>query len=219
MIEFSHVSFSYDDRAMMKDVSFRLDDGKFVGILGPNGGGKSTFLKLALGILKPQSGSLKVTDQIIAYLSQTTGADDHDFQCTVEELVGMGLIGRKKWFLNRKDKEKIQAALERFDLLPLRKKLLRELSGGQLQRARLAKTIVADPTLVIFDEPDAGLDEENHHHLVSLINELHHEGKTILFVSHHPHDLEEADEVYFIEDGEIVTYQHELERGHHHVSL
>ena len=88
-----------------------------------------------------------------------------------------------------------------------------------MQRARLAKTIVADPTLVIFDEPDAGLDEENHHRLVHLINELHQEGKTILFVSHHPHDLEEADAIYFIEDGEILSYQHELERGHHHVSL
>ena len=219
MIEFSHVSFSYADRALLKDISFRLEDGQFVGILGPNGGGKSTFLKLALGILKPQSGTVTVTDQVIAYLSQTSGRDDHDFQCTVEELVGMGLIGRKKWFLSRDDKKKTEAALHRFDLYPLRKKLLRELSGGQLQRARLAKTIVAEPTLVIFDEPDAGLDEENHHRLVHLINELHREGKKILFVSHHPHDLEEADAIYFIEDGEILSYQDELERGHHHVSL
>ena len=106
MIEFSHVSFSYADRALLKDISFRLEDGQFVGILGPNGGGKSTFLKLALGILKPQSGTLTVTDQVIAYLSQTSGRDDHDFQCTVEELVGMGLIGRNKWFLNRDYKRK-----------------------------------------------------------------------------------------------------------------
>lgn len=219
MIEFRDVGFSYEDKALLHHVNFRMEDGQFVGILGPNGGGKTTFLKLTLGILKPNSGSLTITDEHIAYLSQTTSVQDRDFQCTVQELVSLGLIRGRKVFLNRENRRKIRATLEEFDLWDLRKHLLSELSGGQLQRARIAKALIGDPSLIVFDEPDAGMDEANHHHLIHMIEELHQKGKSILFVSHHPHDLEKADAIYFIENGELITYQEELERGHHHVSL
>ncbi|MBE6135228.1 MAG: ATP-binding cassette domain-containing protein [Erysipelotrichaceae bacterium] len=219
MIEFKNVSFSYEDSPTLHNVDFKMEDGQFIGILGPNGGGKSTFLKLTLGLLSPASGTLTVTDKKIAYLSQTTSTSDRDFQCTVEELVSLGAISGKKLFLDKKDKAKVKKTLEDFGLYPLRKRLINELSGGQLQRVRVAKALVGDPSLLVFDEPDAGMDEENHHNLIHLIEDLHEQGKSILFVSHHPHDLEKADAIYFIEDGKILTYQEELERGHHHVSL
>ncbi len=219
MIRFEDVSFSYEDTDVLSHVNYVLEDGKFGGILGPNGGGKSTFLRLALGLLKPTSGKVIVTDSRIGYLSQNTGIDDRAFPCSVEELVGLGLVHREKFFLTRKDRELIRKTLVEFDLYPLRKRLITELSGGQLQRARLAKALVAEPTLLVFDEPDAGMDEENHHHLIHAIEHLHEQGQTILFVSHHPHDLEHADQVHFIEDGDILTYEAELERGHHHVSI
>ena len=219
MIRFENVSFSYENTEVLNNVSYTLEDGKFGGILGPNGGGKSTFLRLALGLLKPTSGSVTVTDEKIGYLSQNTGLDDRAFPCTVEELVALGLSDKKKLFFTRKDREKVRKILLEFDLYPLRKRLLSELSGGQLQRARLAKALIAEPTLLVFDEPDAGMDEENHHHLIHVIEHLHEQGKTVLFVSHHPHDLERADQIHFIEDGSILTYEAELERGHHHVSI
>lgn len=219
MIEFKNVSFSYEDSPTLHNVDFKMEDGQFIGILGPNGGGKSTFLKLTLGLLSPASGTLTITDKKIAYLSQTTSTSDRDFQCTVEELVSLGAISGKKLFLNKEDKAKVKKTLEDFGLYPLRKRLINELSGGQLQRVRVAKALVGDPSLLVFDEPDAGMDEENHHNLIHLIEDLHEQGKSILFVSHHPHDLEKADAIYFIEDGKILTYQEELERGHRHVSL
>ena len=219
MIEFRNVSFAYENQEVIHSLKFKLEDGSFVGILGPNGGGKSTFLKLALGIVKPQSGEIVRSPETIAYLSQTTSLDDKDFQCSVEEAVSLGLIQKQKWFLNREDKAKVKEILTKFDLWSLRKRLLRDLSGGQLQRVRIAKALVGDPSLIVFDEPDAGMDEENHHRLIHLIEDLHEAGKTILFVSHHPHDLETADAIYFIEDGVMLTYAEELERGHHHVSL
>lgn len=219
MIEFKNVSFSYEDSPTLHNVDFKMEDGQFIGILGPNGGGKSTFLKLTLGLLSPASGTLTITDKKIAYLSQTTSTSDRDFQCTVEELVSLGAISGKKLFLDKEDKAKVKKTLEDFGLYPLRKRLINELSGGQLQRVRVAKALVGDPSLLVFDEPDAGMDEENHHNLIHLIEGLHEQGKSILFVSHHPHDLEKADAIYFIEDGKILTYQEELERGHHHVSL
>lgn len=219
MIEFKNVSFSYEDSPTLHNVDFKMEDGQFIGILGPNGGGKSTFLKLTLGLLSPASGTLTITDKKIAYLSQTTSTSDRDFQCTVEELVSLGAISGKKLFLHKEDKAKVKKTLEDFGLYSLRKRLINELSGGQLQRVRVAKALVGDPSLLVFDEPDAGMDEENHHNLIHLIEDLHEQGKSILFVSHHPHDLEKADAIYFIEDGKILTYQEELERGHHHVSL
>ncbi len=219
MIAFHDVSFSYDERSFLRHVDFSMGDGEFVGILGPNGGGKSTFLKLVLGMLKPQSGKREVTDTSIAYLPQTIGTNDFDFQCTVEELVSLGLVKGRKLFLSKADKQAVRQALQDFDLLEHRKKLLSELSGGQLQRARLAKALIGNPTLIVFDEPDAGMDEENHERLIHLLQDLHRQGKSILFVSHHPEDLEGADRIYFVEEGEILPYQEELERGHHHVSL
>ena len=219
MIEFQDVSFSFDDKALISHVNFTMADGQFVGILGPNGGGKSTFLRLALGLIKPRQGTIVRTDSRIAYLSQTTAVSDANFQCTVEELVGLGLVGRHTLFFTKTEKEKIRQTLETHGLYPLRRRLITQLSGGQLQRVRLAKALIGDPTLIVFDEPDAGMDEQNHHHLVDTLNELHRQGKSILFVSHHPHDLEKADAIYFIEDGEMLTYEEELKRGHHHVSL
>ena len=219
MIRFEDVSFSYENADVLSHVSYTLEDGKFGGILGPNGGGKSTFLRLALGLLKPTSGTVTITDERIGYLSQNTGIDDRAFPCSVEELVALGLSDKKKLFFTRKDREKVRKSLIEFDLYPLRKRLISELSGGQLQRARLAKALISEPTLLVFDEPDAGMDEENHHHLIHTIEQLHEQGKTVLFVSHHPHDLEHADQVHFIEDGDILTYADELERGHHHVSI
>ncbi len=219
MIDFDHVTFSFGEEILLDDVSFHMEPGQFIGILGPNGGGKSTFLRLLLGILKPQKGTISRGEESVGYLSQTSSVSEGDFPCTVYELVSLGLIHGKKWFLKKGDRAQIKKTLDEFGLWELRHHLLRELSGGQLQRARLAKALVGNPSLLVFDEPDAGMDEKNHHHLIETIHRLHKEGKSILFVSHHPHDLEGADQIYFIEDGKLMTYQEELERGHHHVSL
>ena len=220
MIELKNVSFSFPDAEILDDVSFTLNDGEFIGVLGPNGGGKTTFLRLILGLLKPQKGEVIVTDKKIAYISQTTAMSDNNFPATVKEVVQLGLVKNKPILLSgNKNKEKVYAILKELNLYDIRNKLVSELSGGQFQRVKLAKALINDPTLLILDEPDAGMDEESHNNLIHLINELHEKKINILFVSHHPHDLENADKIYFIEDGKILTYEHELERGHHHVAL
>ena len=220
MIELKNVSFSFPDAEILDDVSFTLNDGEFIGVLGPNGGGKTTFLRLILGLLKPQKGEVIVTDKKIAYISQTTAMSDNNFPATVKEVVQLGLVKNKPILLSgNKNKEKVDAILKELNLYDIRNKLVSELSGGQFQRVKLAKALINDPTLLILDEPDAGMDEESHDNLIHLINELHEKKINILFVSHHPHDLENTDKIYFIEDGKILTYEHELERGHHHVAL
>lgn len=220
MIEFKDVTFSFPDTEILEDVSFTLNDGEFIGILGPNGGGKTTFLRLILGLLKPQKGTIKVTDKNISYISQTTAMSDNNFPATVKEIVKLGLVRNKPTLFSiKKDNDKVNAIFKELNLYDIRNKLVSELSGGQFQRVKLAKALINEPTLLILDEPDAGMDEESHDNLIHIINELHEKKINILFVSHHPHDLENADKIYFIEDGKMLTYEHELERGHHHATL
>lgn len=219
MICFKDVSFSYPNTPVLSNIEFSMGDGEFVGILGPNGGGKSTFLRLALGLLKPSRGKIEIAERKISYIAQTTSISDSSFPATVEEVVSLGLVGSKVSFSLFRKQKKVEEILKEMDLLPFRKRLITELSGGQLQRVKVAKAIISEPSLIVLDEPDAGMDEDSHDHFVRLIESLHERGIGILFVSHHPHDLEKADKVYFIEQGQILSYQSELERGHHHVDL
>ena len=219
MIQFEHVSFSYPGTPVLEDISFRLDEGQFVGILGPNGGGKSTFLRLALGLLKPVDGTITVKERKISYIAQTTSLSDASFPATVEEVVSLGLVDNRISFHFKEKKQKVRKMLEDMNLYTYRKRLVNELSGGQLQRVKIAKALISEPSLVVLDEPDAGMDEKAHENLISIIERLHEKKVSILFVSHHPHDLEKADVIYFIEQGKMLTYEKELERGHHHVDL
>ena len=204
MIELKNVSFSFPDAEVLEDVSFTLNDGEYIGILGPNGGGKTTFLRIVLGLLKPQSGSVKVEEKNISYISQTTNMNDSNFPATVQEVVALGLVKNKpSIFSYKKNKEKVNNILKELNLNDLRNKLISELSGGQFQRVKIAKALVNEPSLLILDEPDAGMDEESHHHLIHLIEHLHEKKINILFV----------------EDGKILPYEKELERGHHHAVL
>lgn len=220
MIRFEDVSFSFPNQEVLDHVDFQMEDGEFVGILGPNGGGKTTFLRLALGLLKPQSGKIRISDQRVSYISQTTSTNDASFPATVQEVVALGLVNQKIHpFFTKAERQRVKETLEKMSLYELRNRLVSELSGGQQQRVKIAKALVNDPTLVVLDEPDAGMDDQSHEHLMETIEMLHEAKTSILFVSHHPHDLHHADHIYFIENGKILSYQEELERGHHHASL
>ena len=116
MIVFENVSFSYPNTPVLSNVNFTMKDGEFVGILGPNGGGKSTFLRLALGLLKPSRGKVEIKERKISYIAQTTSLSDSSFPATVEEVVSLGLVDERiriPW----KGKKKIEETLREMDLL------------------------------------------------------------------------------------------------------
>ena len=174
MIRFEDVSFSFPNQEVLDHVDFQMEDGEFVGILGPNGGGKTTFLRLALGLLKPQSGKIRISDQRVSYISQTTSTNDASFPATVQEVVALGLVNQKIHpFFTKADKQRVKETLEKMSLYELRNRLVSELSGGQQQRVKIAKALVNDPTLVVLDEPDAGMDDQSHEHLMETIEMLH----------------------------------------------
>jgi ABC-type multidrug transport system ATPase subunit len=106
--------------------------------------------------------------------------------------------------------------LEEFGLTEFRHRLVNELSGGQLQRVKIAKALISDPSLIILDEPDAGMDHESHEKLIESIKELNKKkGKTIVFISHHLHDLEDADAIFQVKAGVVSTF----EGGDEHAAL
>ena len=127
MIRFENVSFSYPGTPVLENIDFCLKDGEFVGILGPNGGGKSTFLRLALGLLKPSSGKVDIKEKRISYIAQTTSISDSSFPATVEEVVGLGLAGPKLDFRFRERKKKVEQVLKNMGLYEFRSRLVNEL--------------------------------------------------------------------------------------------
>lgn len=176
MIELNDVEFGYDETSVLKKVSFSIGDGEYVGIIGPNGGGKTTLLKLILGFLKPKSGRITIDTESIGYVPQQR-LYDRQFPLSVLEFVGLGLVTKKNW------KKKARENLKRVSLLEYEGRPFSTLSGGQLQRALIARALISDPKLLLLDEPTANLDvdaqEDVHTLLKSLKGEI-----TIVMVSH-----------------------------------
>ncbi len=179
---------------MLSRVDLRVEEGEFVAIAGPNGGGKTTLLRLALGLERPERGRVLLFGEPartfhdrarIGYLAQRTRIGVHA-PVTVRELVEAGRtplrpLGR----VRAEDREAVAEAIERVGLTQLARRPLTRLSGGQQQRAFIAKALAARPKLLVLDEPTTGVDVEAQEALAALLDRLHNElGVTILYVSH-----------------------------------
>jgi zinc transport system ATP-binding protein len=196
IIQSAHVSFHYGHELILDDVSFSIYAGEFVGIIGPNGSGKTTLLRILLGLLQPQSGSVQIFGETvqggknaarIGYIPQKITQLETRFPITVEEVVALGRVNQKKLFtfLDKKDRDVVDQALDTVDLLPFRHRLITDLSGGQQQRAFIAKALAGQPQLLILDEPTVGIDIESQENFYALLTDLNkNHGLTILIVSH-----------------------------------
>lgn len=176
MISFQNVVFAYDDSPILRDVNLNIKAGEYIGIIGPNGGGKTTLLKLILGFLKPQKGTITVDNAKLAYVPQQRRYDRH-FPLSVEELVSQGLLHSSHW------QPAVAEALQLVGLSAFTKKPFRALSGGQLQRALIARALVSNPSILLLDEPTANLDPEAQEDIHTLLRSFKKK-MTILMVSH-----------------------------------
>jgi zinc transport system ATP-binding protein len=187
-ILFDHVSFSYEKLLILDRVSFSIKKGSFVGIIGPNGGGKTTLLKLLLGILAPQKGSIKILNlpprkicPKIGYVPQSHSMDA-SFPLTTLDLVllagftGIGLCPKET-------KEKALKLLDNLHLLEQKNTRIGDLSGGQMQKALIARALIQDPEILVLDEPTAHVDSSSEKFLLKFLLSLKKE-KTILMVTH-----------------------------------
>jgi zinc transport system ATP-binding protein len=194
-LELDHVHFAYPHGpAVLTDVSLRIEEGEFVAIAGPNGGGKTTLLRLALGLERPTKGRVLLFGEPatsfgdrsrIGYLAQRAKLGVNA-PATVREVVEAGRAPlRPMGRLRPEDHAAVDEALERVGMADLARRPLTRLSGGQQQRAFIAKALAARPKLLVLDEPTTGVDVEAQEALAALLARLHGDlGVTILYVSH-----------------------------------
>ena len=194
-LELSGVDFAYGQGPQaLKGVDLRVEQGEFVAIAGPNGGGKTTLLRIALGLERPTRGEAKLYGEpaqsfsdrtTIGYLAQRTKIGLHA-PATVRDVVEAGRAPLRPYGrLRRSDREAVDQALDRVGLRELARRRLTSLSGGQQQRAFIAKALAAQPRLLVLDEPTTGVDVEAQDALGALLHRLHEDlGVTILYVSH-----------------------------------
>jgi zinc transport system ATP-binding protein len=196
IVRLEKVSFAYGRSApVLRDVDLEIDAGELVAIAGPNGGGKTTLVRLIVGLERPTAGRVELFggavrpghgDRRVGYLPQRAEAG-LNAPITVRELVTVGRAPARGVFrsLDAADDAAITTAIERVGLADLAERPLAKLSGGQQQRAFIAKALAAEPRLLILDEPSTGVDVEAQGALAALVDELRRELEmTILFVSH-----------------------------------
>jgi len=191
VIEIDNLSFSYGSQAVLRDVNLRIEAGEFVCMLGPNGGGKTTLLRLILGLLTPDCGTIRVlggepreTCSQMGYVPQQSQFDP-SFPVSVLDVVLMGRLGQSVGIgpHRRADVAAANAALDEIRMGDLRKRPFSDLSGGQRQRVLIARALSAEPKLLLLDEPTSNLDVGVEQEFQQLLTGLA-ERMTIVLVSH-----------------------------------
>lgn len=196
ILEINNLSANYGTTQVLKNISFNVERGDFVGLAGPNGAGKTTLIKTILGLLPIISGSIKLFNKPIAdfnewgnigYLPQKSSTLNALFPATVGEVVGLGLLSKNKWVkrLSSEDQNEINQILDELGITNLKDKIFFELSGGQQQKVLLARALVSKPKLLIFDEPSTALDPESRESFFHLLQALNTKEKiAIILITH-----------------------------------
>ena len=216
MIEIRDISFSYPDADILKGVGFTAESGEVVGLLGNNGAGKSTLVTCLNRIRKPSTGSLFIDGKNTFQMGRNELARTVSYVAQKNELTHSTvfdcvLLGRKpyiKWSVSQEDLDICQRIMERVGLLPYQMRYVDELSGGELQKVMLARALVAQPRLLLLDEPTSNLDPKNQYEMMALVQSLAREqGFTVITGIH---DLTLAlrfcDKFYFLKAGEGYSY-------------
>ncbi len=220
LLKSKNLTLGYDGKAVAENISFEINQGDYLCIVGENGSGKSTLVKTLLGLQSPISGDIEFGDGLhqneIGYLPQQTVVQ-RDFPASVYEIVLSGCIGKNgiKPFYSKEDKVRACDAMERMNITPLKKKCYRELSGGQQQRVLLARALCAAGRVLLLDEPVTGLDPKVTADMYALIKSLNEQGITIIMISHDINAaLEYASHILHISNGSFFgTKKEYIESG------
>lgn len=220
LLQLVDVSFERENRVILDSVDFTVDRGDFIAITGPNGGGKTTLLRIILGLLEPTNGRVVHFDEegrpsashfAPGYLPQKNSVDSH-FPISVKEVIASGLLSLKGLDKAQKE-EKIYRALDLVGLRELASRPIGRLSGGQLQRTLFGRAIVAEPSVLIFDEPLSYIDVHFEERMYEIIAELSR-NSTILLVSHQMTQIGAMANRHIIVDHALRECTH----AHHYVA-
>jgi len=210
VVEVTHVIKSYNDKAVVNDISFPVNHGEIFGLIGPNGAGKTTTIRMIMDIVKPDSGEVRIlgerlgetTKNKVGYLPEDRGL--YRKLTAIDSIVYLASL---KGMDKRLARKKAEQLLQNVDMLPHKEKKIEELSRGMGQIIQFLVTIVHDPQLVILDEPFAGLDPVNTESLKTMILELKNQGKAIILSTHRMNEVEElSDRILMINNGRTVLY-------------
>jgi zinc transport system ATP-binding protein len=196
VVEIRDVSVRYPSGVLALDgITIDVDDKDLIALIGPNGAGKSTLLKVILGLIKPTTGSVRLLGsedltknlKYVGYVPQSAQARDANLPFTVYETVMLGRTPQAGLFhrADAKDRQKVEEVLKLFGIFDLKDRRIGQLSGGQSQRVFLAKAMVADPKLLLLDEPTSGVDTSSKTEFYSTLDRLNKEtGITVILCSH-----------------------------------
>lgn len=191
-----HVSFRYQQDPVLEDVSFQVESGDYVGIIGENGSGKTTLLRLLIGERKPHTGQLSLFGvtggsaegfKKIGYVPQINPADQQAFPIRCDEMVMLGLCTEfgRRFRPTAQQRQQVDDVMHELGIRNLADTNFRTLSGGQKQRVHIAKALVRDPEVLLFDEPTVGIDEQSKAKFFQILDHLNAvHGITIMMVSH-----------------------------------
>lgn len=196
LVKISHLDFAYGQTLVLKHVDLAIEPQTTLGIIGPNGGGKTTLLRLLLGLLRPTRGSISIDGltperatargDLVGYLPQNSSLPTK-FPLNVRQLVRLGLAGKAGLLRapSRDDVSFTEQLIERVGIRELADQPIAELSGGQMQRALIARSLAAKPKLLLLDEPTTGIDRSGQQRFVDFLKEIQRElALTVVLVSH-----------------------------------
>jgi zinc transport system ATP-binding protein len=191
VVAIRHLWAGYDREQVLEDINLSLYEGDFIGLIGPNGGGKTTLLKVLLGLLPPTRGEVQIMGRpvqegrrMIGYVPQLVEFD-REFPVSVWDVARMGRLGKRR-LLQRytaEDNEIVAEALRQVDMLDLRDRPIGELSGGQRQRVYIARALASQPAILLLDEPTSSIDPKVSTSIYELLRQLN-ERMTMLLISH-----------------------------------
>jgi zinc transport system ATP-binding protein len=189
LVHINHVTFSWDREPVLEDIDLKIFDNDFMGMTGPNGGGKTTLIKTILGLIRPQKGKIYYREDLprekrpIGYLPQVKQLD-RKFPITVPDVVRSGSLMRNIPFPDSSaEKKRAGELMQEMGIAGLKKKAIGELSGGEMQRVFLCRALISDPLLLILDEPNTYIDNSFEEELFEKLKELNKK-MAILVVSH-----------------------------------
>jgi zinc transport system ATP-binding protein len=196
IFDVKNLNFKVDNQKILTDISFEIFQAEYIAIIGPNGGGKTTLIRILLGLSKPTSGEIKIYGKKlkdfkewhkIGFVPQKASHVDTSFPATVEDIVNMGRVSKRKLF-SKKSKEDIEIVtdvMKKMDVYDLKDKMIGSLSGGQRQRVMCARALASKPEILILDEPNTGVDVVSQNRFYALLRKLNQEDNiTIVFITH-----------------------------------